>query len=246
MEHQELKQQVEKTIDGFHATASKIISERIKYREIFIQHLAHWYDIAADELTVQLEYGHLNAKFSVTFDHTMYNLSLQELRQCVTDFKDSGKKLPKFSVSLQFKNAAPANPLQNMVSGVSSNPWASDGNIPFMSSSVYTIEFFVSVDSGDPEITSIWKAMSGDAAGNVLSGLFERPIKDVEKDVKKLTKTELKSMVGKSFKWNYTFSHEAIKNVISGMVNPILNAKGFRIYVVDTPLFLSVQLEELV
>ncbi len=245
MNRDALTKQVEKTIDGFHENASKIIGERIKYRKVFVQHLAHWYDIAADELALQLEYGHLNAKFSVTFDHAMYNLTLPELRQCVTDFKDSSKKLPKFSVSLQFKNAAPTNPLQNMAVGISANPWASDCNMPPIASSVYTIEFFVSVDAGDPSLTGVLQAITGDATATVLSGLFDRPIKDVEKDMKKLTKTELKSMVKKTFKWNYTFSHEAIKNVITGLVNPILTSKGFVISIVDNQLFLMVQLDEL-
>lgn len=78
-----------------------------------------------------------------------------------------------------------------------------------------------------------------------MSGLFQRTIKDIEKDVKRITKSELKSMADKTFKWNYTFSHSAIENVITGLVNPILNAKGFTISIVKDPLFLMVQLVEL-
>lgn len=155
MEPNELSKKVGKTIDGFHESASKIISDRIKYREIFVQHLANWYDAAAKELELQLEYGHLNARFAVTFDHAMYNLTLQELQQCSKDFKISVKELPKYSIGLQFKNAEPANPLKNMMPGASVNPWAADCTMPSMASSVYTIEFFLSIDSGNPEIDSI-------------------------------------------------------------------------------------------
>ena len=243
MDRKELTAQIDATLKDFNEHASVIIKDRIKYREVFVQHLADWYKRAAEELQLQLEYGHLNAKFSVAFDHTMYNLTPQELQQCLVDFRNGGTTLPQYSIALRIKsNEANAQSLRPQTDAAF-NPWATGNNL--VPTSSITIEFFMASDPGDPSLGSIWHAISGDAALTVLSGLFSRPIQEIEKDMQRITKTELKSMVDKTFKWNYTFSHMAIKNVINGMVNPILQAKGFGITIVEDPLFLMVQLYQL-